>query len=372
MNFDFSEDQKLLQKASRDFLDANSSLVRVREIFESDHSFDESLWKGAAEMGWQGAALSEAVGGAGFGYLELALVAEEVGRSIAAIPFASSVYLATDALVLAENEDLNATYLPGLASGDSIGTFARAERVGQFDDSKIETKFSRNRLSGCKIAVPYGDVADFAVIVAKQRENLVPVVVDLTGPGVKRRRVDSFDSAVSQATIEFDSAPAQALTKAGTDGRKLIDDVIDRAAVLLAFEQMGAAQRCLEIAIDFAMGRYAFGRPIASFQAVKHKLADMFTAVELARSNCYYGAWALSTNSEELPVAACLARVSASEAFQSCAEENLQVHGGVGFTWEYDCHLFLRRAMFQASMIGTARDWKRKLIRRLATQNSTC
>jgi alkylation response protein AidB-like acyl-CoA dehydrogenase len=365
MNFDFSEEQKLLQKASRDFLEANCTLARVREIFESDLPYDEALWKGAAEMGWQGAALPESVGGAGFGYLELALVAEEVGRAIAAIPFAPSVYLATEALLLADDAAINARYLPGLASGDCIGTFALAERVGQSGASNVETTLSRGKLTGRKVAVPYGDVADIAVVVAKQQGKVVPVLVELTGAGIKRHAVESFDPAVSQATIEFEAAPAKRLGKLA-EGQGLIEDVRDRAAILLAFEQLGSAQRCLDIGIEFARQRYAFGRPIASFQAIKHKLADMFTAVELARSNCYYGAWALSTNSEELPVAACLARISASEAFQFCAEENLQIHGGVGFTWEYDCHLFLRRAMLQGSMLGTARDWKRALIRRLA------
>jgi len=370
MNFDFSEDQKLLQKASRDFLEANCDIARVREIFESDHSYDEPLWKGAAEMGWQGAALPESVGGAGFGYLELVLVAEEVGRAIAAIPFAPSVYLATEALVLADDAALNGKYLPGLASGECIGTFAVSERLGQSDVKNVETTLTRGKLTGHKIAVPYGDIADIAIVVAKQQGKAVPVLVDLTGPGVKRNAVESFDPAISQASIEFDAAPAKRLGGL-KDGERLISNVRDRAAILIAFEQLGAAQQCLDSAVEFARQRYAFGRPIASFQAMKHKLADMFTAVELARSNCYYGAWALSTDSEELPVAACLARISASEAFQFCAEENLQVHGGVGFTWEYDCHLFLRRAMVQGSMLGTARDWKRLLIRRLAASSAS-
>lgn len=368
MNFDFSEEQKLLQKASRDFLETNCTLARVREIFESDLPYDEPLWRGAAEMGWQGAALPESVGGAGFGYLELALIAEEIGRAIAAIPFAPSVYLATEALLLADDAASNAKYLPGLASGDCIGTFAFAERMGQSGVSSIETTLSRGKLTGRKIAVPHGEVADIAVVVARQQGKIVPVIVELTGTGVKRQPVESFDPALPQATIEFDAAPAKRLGGIA-DGRRLIEDLRDRAAILLAFEQLGAAQRCLDTAVAFATQRYAFGRPIASFQAVKHKLADMFAAAELARSNCYYGAWALSTNAEALPVAACLARISATEAFQHCAEENLQVHGGVGFTWEYDCHLFLRRAMFHGAMLGSARDWKRKLTRRLAASS---
>ena len=319
-------------------------------------------------MGWQGAALPESVGGAGFGYLELALIAEELGRSIAAIPFAPSIYLATEALLLADDGALNAKYLPRLASGDCVGTFAFAERMGQSGVSKVEATLARGKLTGRKIAVPHGDVADIAVVVATQQGKIVPVVVELVGEGVRREPAESFDPAMPQASIEFESAPAKRLGEIA-DGPRLIEDLRDRAAVLLAFEQLGGAQRCLDSAVAFAMQRYAFGRPIASFQAIKHKLSDMFAAVELARSNCYYGAWALSTNAEALPVAACLARISASEAFQYCAEENLQVHGGVGFTWEYDCHLFLRRAMLHGAMLGSARDWKRRLTRRLAASS---
>ena len=369
MNFDFSEEQKLLQKASRDFLETHCTLDRVRQIFESDLPYEEPLWRrGAAEMGWHGAALPESVGGAGFGYLELALIAEELGRSIAAIPFAPSIYLATEALLLADDGALNAKYLPRLASGDCVGTFAFAERMGQSGVSKVEATLARGKLTGRKIAVPHGDVADIAVVVATQQGKIVPVVVELVGEGVRREPAESFDPAMPQASIEFESAPAKRLGEIA-DGPRLIEDLRDRAAVLLAFEQLGGAQRCLDSAVAFAMQRYAFGRPIASFQAIKHKLSDMFAAVELARSNCYYGAWALSTNAEALPVAACLARISASEAFQYCAEENLQVHGGVGFTWEYDCHLFLRRAMLHGAMLGSARDWKRRLTRRLAASS---
>ena len=194
-------------------------------------------------------------------------------------------------------------------------------------------------------------------------------LVDLAGPGVTRTVVKTVDPTRSHARIAFTGAPAEPLG-AAADGRAIIDGVLDRAAVLFAFEQVGGAQAALDMAREYAMGRFAFGRPIASFQAIKHKLVDMYVAIELARSNAYYAAWALSTEAPELPVAAAAARVSATEAFWLAAKENIQTHGGMGFTWEFDCHLYYRRAKLLALTIGSARRWKDLLITRLDAQAS--
>jgi len=169
------------------------------------------------------------------------------------------------------------------------------------------------------------------------------------------------------AQITFAGAPAQALGPAG-GGWELVERLMDRAAVLIAFEQVGGAQAALDMAREYALGRFAFGRPIASFQAIKHKLVDMYVATELARSNAYYAAWALSTGAPELPVAAAAARVSATEAFWLSAKENIQTHGGMGFTWEFDCHLYYRRAKLLALALGSVRHWKHELITRLSNK----
>jgi alkylation response protein AidB-like acyl-CoA dehydrogenase len=179
---------------------------------------------------------------------------------------------------------------------------------------------------------------------------------------------NTLDPSRSHASINFKDAEADILG-ADVDGWIALQEILDRAAVLFAFEQLGGAEACMNMAKEYAMGRFAFGRPIASFQAIKHKIADMYIAVELARSNCYFGAWALSTDAPELPTAAATSRVSASKAFHECSKENIQTHGGMGFTWEFDCHLYYRRCRQLAANIGSQAVWKNKLISSLERAN---
>ena len=370
MNFDFSDDQKVLRDQAKKFLGQHASSTRVRRILESDTPYDAELWRGMAENGWQGTAIPEQYGGAGFGYLELCVIAEELGRSLAPTPFASSVYLATEALLLAGSDAQKKTWLPKLALGEAIGCFALAEGPKPATPKNVTTRLKDGKVSGTKTPVADGDVADFAVVAARTsdgggHDTLSLVLVDLKGPGVKRTAVKTVDPTRSHATIVFDGAPAEPLGATG-QGWPLVRTVLDRAAVLVAFEQVGGAQAALDMAREYAMGRFAFGRPIASFQAIKHKLVDMYVATELARSNAYYAAWALSTGARELPVAAAAARISATEAFWLAAKENIQTHGGMGFTWEFDCHLYYRRAKLLALSLGSARRWKHELITRLS------
>ncbi len=363
MNFDFSEDQKLLQKTVRDYLAENAPLKLTREVLESSQPFSRDLWKGAAELGWLGAGIPEEFGGAGFGYLELVLIAEEMGRALAPIPFGSSVFLASEALLLAGSDAQRKAHLPRLAAGEVIGTFALAERPGDPRLDEVETTFENGRLNGTKVPVLDGDVAGLAVVVARRDAGVGLVLVDLGAEGVSRTPVRSFDPSRSQAQITFDNTPAEAL---GDADPAVLRRLLDGAVVLTAFEQLGGAERAFEITREFAMGRYAFGRPVASFQAVKHRLADLYCEIELARSNAYYGAWALSHEAPELPEAAAAARVAATNAFELAATEMIQFHGGVGFTWEYDCHLFYRRSKLLALALGSARQWRDILVSRLA------
>jgi alkylation response protein AidB-like acyl-CoA dehydrogenase len=198
---------------------------------------------------------------------------------------------------------------------------------------------------------------------------LALAVVDLKAAGVKRRAEDSIDPSRKHAEITFDNANAEALGKPG-EGWSIAGRVLDRAAVLTAFEQVGGADICLAMAKDYAITRYAFGRQIGSYQAIKHKLADMYVNNELARSNAYYGAWALSTNARDLPLAAAAARVSATQAFDYAAKENTQTHGGIGFTWEVDCHLFYKRSRELGLSLGPQRAWKDKLVTQLELSNA--
>ncbi|MGE3595711.1 MAG: acyl-CoA dehydrogenase family protein [Dehalococcoidia bacterium] len=364
MNLDFSEDQKLLRNTVREYLAEQAPRERIREFLEgSEPRHDVALWKAAGDMGWLGAALPETFGGAGGGYLELAVIAEELGRVLAPIPVSSSVYLASEAIQLAGSDAQRRHYLPLLASGELIGTFSVAEPAGRSALQDIEARYVDGLLYGCKAPVPDGILANVAVVAARGKDDaLTLVLVDLTGPGVERRPLRHFDGSRFQAVIEFSGASAELL--AGSDvASDLVPRLFDQAAVLIAFEQLGGAEACLDMAREYTGSRFAFGRPIGSFQALKHRMADMYTSVELARSNCYYGAWALSTGSDELPVAACIARISATEAYRFCAEENLHLHGGVGCTWEYDCHLYLRRANLLAQSLGPIGGWKERLVR---------
>jgi hypothetical protein len=365
MNFDFSEDQKFVQKTARDYLAEHSGLEVCRAVVEGGKATDAGLWKGVAEMGWLGAVVPEEFGGAGLGYLELALIAEEVGRALAPIPFSPSVYLATEAVLLYGSDAQKKKYLPRLASGDLIGTFALDEGPGDGRVADVKTKLAGGRITGTKIPVAAGDLAGLAVVVAQGDGGPCLALVELDAQGVTRKSVGSFDPSRSQAQIELANAPAELLGAAGK-GAENAAHLLDRAALLMAFEQIGGADRAFEITREFTMGRYAFGRPIASFQVLKHRMADVFCAIEIARSNAYYGAWALSTgNAEELAVAAPSSRVAASDAFTLASEEMIQMHGGVGFTWEYDCHLFYRRARVLAQTIGSPSAWRETLVSRL-------
>ncbi|MEB2346006.1 MAG: acyl-CoA/acyl-ACP dehydrogenase [Deltaproteobacteria bacterium] len=368
MNLEFSEDQKFVQHTAREFLTKNAGLDVCRKVLETkDATHDPGLWKGVAEMGWLGAAVPEAHGGAGLGHLELVLIAEEIGRALAPIPFASSVALCTEAILQFGSEAQKQKWLPRLAAGEAIGTFALAEGPGDADVASLATRFASGRLTGTKLPVLDGEAAGLAVVVAQGERGPVLALLDLSAKGVTRTRVESFDPSHSLARLELRDAGAELL--GGADGgAERVATLLDRAAVVIGFEQLGGATRALEITREFALGRYAFGRPIASFQALKHRLADLYAKIEIARSNGYYAAWALSSGNDELALAACSFRAAASDAFESAAQEMIQIHGGVGFTWEYDCHLFYRRARWLAASIGTASSWRDLLITRLVAR----
>jgi len=374
MNFDFSDDQKLLREQARKFLAEKCTNKVVRRVFEGKEGHDAGLWKGIAEMGWLGTAIPENYGGLGLGSLELCVVAEELGRVLAPVPFSSTVYLFAEAILQAGTEEQKSRLLPKVAEGKLIGTFARAEGVGAVTPKSIRASFKGGKLSGTKIAVVDGVDADYAIVLARSSDEpgergLALAIVDLKSAGVTRRAEDSIDPSRKHAEIKFDGASAEALGKPG-EGWTITSRVLDRAAILTAFEQVGGADQCLVMAKEYAMTRYAFGRQIGSFQAIKHKLADMYINNELARSNAYYGAWALSTNARELPLAAAAARVSATQAFDYAAKESTQTHGGIGFTWEVDCHLFYKRSRELGLSLGPQRVWKDKLVTQLELSNA--
>ncbi len=365
MNFDYTDDQKALKDEARKFLTGCSPLTVARGVLENPaEGHDPVLWARLVEQGWCGAAIPETYGGLGMGYVELCALAEELGRAVSPVPFASSIYLFAEALLVAGSEEQKQALLPLVASGELLGTVAVSEGPGVLTDQAVAAQVIDGKLSGVKVPVTDGLVAQRAVVLAQGASGAGLYLVDLTGPGVSREFLSTIDPTRGAARIAFDGAPAELLGEAGK-GMELLSRVQDRAAILIAFEQLGGADRALEMARDYALERFAFGRQIGSYQAIKHKLADVFVKNEVARANAYYGAWALSSDAPELPLAAAAARVAASAAYWLASKENIQTHGGIGFTWEADCHFFFRRARHLALVLGAPRDWKRRLADRL-------
>jgi acyl-CoA dehydrogenase len=368
MNFEFSDELNQLRDQARRFLVDRCPPSVPRRILDTAQPYAAELWRAIAEMGWTGAAIPEEYGGVGLGRLAVCVLAEEIGRAVAPVPFSSSVYLATEAILLFGSEQQKQDWLPKLAAGEIIGTFAMAERAGASDPARLTASVAGGRLTGTKMAVPDGDIADIAVVAVNGGSGAWLHLVDLKGAGVTRETVVTFDPTRSHARIEFSGAATEALVGAG--GGDSIRRLLDYAAVPMAFEQVGGAQAALDMANAYAKERFAFGRPIGSFQGIKHKLADMYIQVELARSNAYYGAWAVHTDAAELPVAASVARIAACEAGWFVTKENIQTHGGMGFTWQMDCHLYYRRAKLLSLALGGAREWKHRLVNELRTRNT--
>ena len=376
MNFDFSDDQKLLKDQARKFLTDKCSRQVVRSVLDnSENQYSKELWQEVVNMGWTATAIPEEYGGLGLGMLELCVIAEELGRSLAPIPFSSSIYIFAEFLKAYGSEEQKQQYLPKIASGELIGSFAFPETKGTPRINNINSKVENNKLNGKKLPVNDGQVADILIVAANSDNNqnhnsLSLYIVETNQDGVSKKLLDTLDPTRPSSEVNFKDADCISLGEKG-EGWTMIQNILNRAAILFAFEQVGGAQVALDEAKKYSIERYAFGKPIGSFQALKHKMADMYVKNELAKSNAYYGAWALSTDSMELPVAAAGARVSATEAFHYASKENIQIHGGVGFTWEYDCHLFYRRSKLLSLNLGSIRKWKENLISNLEKRNIT-
>ena len=367
MNFDFSDDLKQLRDQARRFLTEQCPSALVRRALDGEEAYNAPLWAEIAQMGWVGAAIPERYGGAGLGYEGLCVLAEEIGRAVAPVPFASCAYLAAEAILLAGTEAQKRGWLPAIADGSKIGCFALAEGSGNPAPDAIRAQVRQGRLSGVKWPVADGGIADFAIVAARDEANEIALFIVETA-AIARKTLTTVDPTRDQARFDCNEVAAEKLPAA--TGWTAVQRLLDRAAILFAFEQIGGADAALFMARDYAMERFAFGRPIGSFQAIKHKLTDVYVALELARSNAYYGAWALTADAAELPLAAATARVSATEAFHIASKENIQTHGGVGFTWAFDCHLYYRRSKHLGLRLGSAPFWKNRLVDLLETRNA--
>jgi alkylation response protein AidB-like acyl-CoA dehydrogenase len=367
MNFDYSQEQRQLMQEARRFLDDRCPAARVRAVLarareDGTRSYDEVLWKSVAELGWLGTTIPERYGGLGLGYVELCALAEELGRALAPIPFSSTKYFLAEILMLAGSEGQREQWLPQISRGELIGCLATSEGPGL--PAGTSSYVESGCLVGTKIPVTDGDVAQVAVVLASEAGLPGLFMVELSDPAVSRSVLESLDGTRGLARLSFAGARAERLGGAG-EGLRLLDQLLCRAVVPLAFEQVGGADRCLESACEHARHRYAFGRPVGSYQAIKHRLADMYVKNQLARSNAYYAAWALAAGMAELPLAAATAHLAAAEAFVFAAQENIHVHGGMGFTWEADAQLYFRRARHLSLIAGSPAAWSERLVEAL-------
>jgi alkylation response protein AidB-like acyl-CoA dehydrogenase len=367
MDFDFSDEQKQFKDQVRKLLDRVSPLAECRRALSGAQAFSQTAWSELAKLGFQGAVIPEEYGGVGLGYLELCVAAEEIGHSLTPIPSLASVYVCTEAIRRYGSDAQKKEWLPRLSDGSAIGTWAAAEIPDEFSPH-ARTTFARERLTGVKTPVVDGTIAEVCVVLAHSANGIPCLVLCDLSSATAREPVGSTDPSRPLAKVTFAGAAAEPLGN-GVDAVAAYRDLMNRAAVLLSFEQIGGADRALSMAREYALERYAFGRPIGANQAIKHKLADIYSKNQLARAHAYYGAWAISADAAELPLAAAGSHVAATEAFNFAAQENLQTHGGIGFTWESDCQLFYRRARFCALAIGGLKTWKEQIVSALETQN---
>jgi alkylation response protein AidB-like acyl-CoA dehydrogenase len=367
MTFTFTEEQEELRRTVRRFLEDKSPREEVRRLMETPEGYDPAVWKQmAVELGLQGLHIPEAYGGQGFTFVELGIVLEEMGRALLCAPFFSTVCLAANAILDAGSEEDRRALLPGIASGETIATLALAEPSGRFDAEGIETRAERSadgwRLEGTKRYVVDGHIADLIIVAARTPEGVGLFRVAGDAPGVERERLDALDLTRRLAQVTLRGAPAVPL---GEPGAAPLERILDHVSVCLAAEMVGGAGRCLDMAVQYAKDRVQFGRPIGQFQAIKHRCADMLLQVESARTAAYYAMWVAARDDEELPIVAPLAKAFCSDAYFFCASENIQVHGGIGFTWEHDCHLYFRRAKSSSLLFGDPPTHRELLARRL-------
>ena len=356
MNFAFDEEQEELRTTIRRFLDEKSPSTEVRRLMDCAEGYDAAVWQQMADqLGMQGLAIPEEYGGSGFTNVELGIVLEEMGRALLCAPYFATVVLAANTILHSADDASKKTLLPGIASGETIATLAVTEDNGRWDEEGITARATPSgagyTIDGHKMFVLDGHTADLIVVAARDGGRVSLFTVASDAPGLTRRSLLTMDQTRKQARLEFAGTPAKLLGSAGA-GWETLSRVLDLAAVALAAEQVGGAQKVLEMSVEYAKVRVQFGRPIGSFQAIKHKCADMLLEVESARSAAYYAMWAAADRSDELPAVASLAKAYCSDAYFHAAAENIQIHGGIGFTWQHDAHLYYKRAKSSELLFG--------------------
>lgn len=368
MDMVFSPEQSDFRTAIRKFLEAKSPESEVRRLMETAEGYDPAVWtQMSQQLGLQGLTIPEAHGGAGFGFVELLIVLEEMGRALLCAPYLSTAVLATQALLFA-GDDAASRHLPKIAAGEMIATLAVTERDGKWEPDSVRTTAQPQGqqwvLDGEKHFVLDGFIAELILVAARTSAGISIFGVDAAAAGLTRTPMTTMDQTRKQAVLKFVAVPAVLIGDDG-DGWQVLTRVLDVAVAALTAEQVGGAQKCLELCVDYAKTRTQFGRPIGSFQAIKHKCADIFVDVEAARSAAYHACWTAAENPAELSVAAPIAKSYCSEAYNHAAAESLHIHGGIGFTWEHISHLFFKRAKSSEVLFGAPWQHRELLAQRL-------
>ena len=373
MNLGVSAEQRELRDSVRRFLADRAPMSRVRELMETPDGTDRQVWQQAgAQLGLPGIAIPEAYGGAGFTFAEQAIVLEELGAALYGGPYLASAVLAAPALLAASDEAARRELLPGIASGQTVATLAFTEDDGSWDPEAIRLAATRGEgspdspwmLDGHKSFVLDGHTADLILVVAAAGPGLSLFAVDPGAAGLDRRVLPTLDQTRKLARLEFDAVPGRLIGAPG-EAAGMLARTLDVAAIALAAEQLGGAQQALDMAVGYAKTRHQFGRPIGSFQAIKHRCADLLLEVESLRSAVQYAAAAVAENSDEIPVVASLVKAYASDVYFHVAAENIQLHGGIGFTWEHDAHLYFKRAKASELFLGDASYHRERLATRI-------
>jgi alkylation response protein AidB-like acyl-CoA dehydrogenase len=369
VNFAFSDEQEELRRYARQWLGERMPLARVRDLMATPEGFDRTDWSAVAELGWQAMAIPEEYGGAGFGLLEVAVLLEEQGRAMYGGPFLSTVVGATNAILLGGSEQQKSEILARIAAGEIVVALAVTEDGGRHDGEHMKTSAVAVDggwvISGAKCQVIDGHTADLLIVAAQAADGIGWFLVEGDAEGVARTLLPTMDETRKLANVDLSevTVPEHARLPLGdAAAMRRLNEIL---AVALALEQVGGAQATLDMAVQYAKDRQQFGKPIGSFQAVKHMCADMLVSVESARAAAYYAAWAVAEGSDEAATVVPLAKAYCSDAFFECAAVNIQVHGGIGFTWEHDAHLFFKRAKSSQLMLGTPAEHRRQLAERL-------
>jgi len=372
MDFGFSEEQDLLRQSARDFLSKESPMTVVRRMMEDETGHSPELWEKMAQLGWQGLILPEEYGGAGMDFVDLIVVLEEMGRVVLPGPFLSTAVYTSVALLDAGTQEQKKRYLPDIASGKLLATVALLEPNGRWDADGIAStataEGSGYRLDGTKLFVPDGHIAELLLVAARTpgstaEEGVSLFCVDRGTKGVSSAALKSMDQTRRLAEVKLDGVvvPGEALVGELGGGWPTIDRLGDRAKVALCAEMCGGAQQVLDMSVEYAKVREQFGKPIGSFQAIQHKCADMMVQVESSKSATYYAAWAVANDVDDAPLAAAMAKAYCSDAYRVVAGEGIQIHGGIGFTWEHDMHIYFKRAKSSEVSFGDA-TWNRELV----------